>query len=94
MCRCCEAIKELQAIEEEQKKIPEIKHILKARLTSITRKKGIKKEIGVINFDSYELNYCPECRKEVKRCVNIVRKKKSLKKFQTIICISGYMVNI
>ena len=71
MCRCCEAIKELQAIEEEQKKIPEIKHILKARLTSITRKKGIKKEIGVINFDSYELNYCPECRKEVKRCVNI-----------------------
>ena len=71
MCRCCEAIKELQAIEEEQKKIPEIKHILKARLTSITRKKGTKKEIGVINFDSYELNYCPECRKEVKRCVNI-----------------------
>lgn len=94
MCRCCEAIKELQAIEEEQEKMPEIKHILKARLTSITRKKGIKKEIGVINFDSYELNYCPECRKEVKRCVNIVRKKKSLKKFQTIICISGYMVNI
>ena len=47
MCRCCEAIKELQAIEEEQEKIPEIKHILKARLTSITRKRGIKKEIGV-----------------------------------------------
>ena len=65
MCRCCEEIKELQAIEKKKKKIPEIKHILKARLTSITRKKGIKREIGVINFDSYELNYCPKCRKEV-----------------------------
>lgn len=62
MCRCCEAIKELQDIEEEHEKIEGIKHILKARLTSITRKKGIKKEIGVINFDSYELNYCPMCR--------------------------------
>ena len=29
-------------------------------------KKGIKREIGVINFDSYELNYCPMCRKEVR----------------------------
>lgn len=66
MCRCCEAIKELQDIEEEHEKIEGIKHILKARLTSITRKKGIKKEIGVINFDSYELNYCPMCRKEVR----------------------------
>ena len=65
MCRCCEAIKELQAIEEEQEKIPEIKHILKARLTSITRKKGIKREIGVINFDSYNLNYCPMCGKKL-----------------------------
>lgn len=64
MCRCCEAIKELQAIEEEQEKIQEIKHILKARLTSITRKKGIKREIGVINFESYDLNYCPVCGKK------------------------------
>ena len=61
MCRCCEAIKELKDIEEKQEKILNIKHILKARLTSITRKKGIKKEIGVINFDSYDLNYCPMC---------------------------------
>ena len=61
MCRCCEAIKELKDIEDGQEKIPNIKHILKARLTSITRKKGIKKEIGVINFDSYDLNYCPMC---------------------------------
>lgn len=66
MCRCCEAIKELQDIEEEHEKIEGIKHILKARLTSITRKKGIKKEIGVINFDSYELNYCPMCRQKVR----------------------------
>ena len=65
MCRCCEAIKELQDIEEEHEKIEGIKHILKARLTSITRKKGIKKEIGVINFDSYELNYCPFCGRKL-----------------------------
>ena len=65
MCRCCEAIKELQAIEEEQEKMPEIKHILKARLTSITRKKGIRREIGVINFDSYNLNYCPMCGRKL-----------------------------
>ena len=65
MCRCCEAIKELQDIEEEHEKIEGIKHILKARLTSITRKKGIKKEIGVINFDSYELNYCPMCGRKL-----------------------------
>lgn len=61
MCRCCEAIKELKDIENGQDEIPNIKHFLKARLTSITRKKGIKKEIGVINFDSYDLNYCPIC---------------------------------
>ena len=65
MCRCCEAIKELQAIEDEQEKIQGIKHILKARLTSISRKKGIRREIGVINFDSYNLNYCPMCGRKL-----------------------------
>ena len=66
MCKCCEAIKELQDIENEQEKIPGVKHILKARLTSITRKKGIKKETGVINFDYYDLNYCPMCGRKLK----------------------------
>lgn len=61
MCRCCEAIKELQDIEKTQEKALGIQHILRARLTSITRKKGIKREIGVVNFDSYDLNYCPIC---------------------------------
>lgn len=65
-CKCCEAIKELQDIEKTEEKIPDVKHILKARLTSITKKRGIKREIGVINFDSYDLNYCPKCRKKVK----------------------------
>lgn len=65
MCKCCEAIKELQDIENKQEKIPEVKHILKARLTSITTKKGIKREIGAINFDSYKLNYCPMCGKKL-----------------------------
>ncbi len=65
MCKCCKAIKELQAIEDEQEKIQGIKHILKARLTSISRKKGIRREIGVINFDSYNLNYCPMCGRKV-----------------------------
>ena len=65
MCKCCKVIKELQEIENERKENKEIKHILKARLTSITRKKGIKKEIGVINFESYDLNYCPVCGKKL-----------------------------
>lgn len=65
-CKCCEAIKELQEIENAQEKIQDVKHILKARLTSITRKKGIKKEIGVINFDYYDLNYCPKCGRKLK----------------------------
>lgn len=65
MCKCCKAIKELQEIENERKENKEIKHILKARLTSITRKKGIKKEIRVINFESYDLNYCPVCGKKI-----------------------------
>ena len=94
MCKCCKVIKELQEIENERKENKEIKHILKARLTSITRKKGIKKEIGVINFDSYELNYCPECRKEVKRCVNIVKKENTSKKGQMIIFFLKYMESI
>ena len=34
-------------------------------LTSITRKKGIKREIGVINFDYYDLNYCPKCGRKL-----------------------------
>lgn len=65
MCKCCEAIKELQDIENAQEKIRDVKHILKARLTSITRKKGIKREIGVINFDYYDLNYCPMCGRKL-----------------------------
>lgn len=43
MCKCCEAIKKLQDIENAQEKIQDDKHILKARLTSITRKKRNKK---------------------------------------------------
>ena len=65
MCRCCEAIKELQDIENEQEKKPYIRHILKVRLTSITKKRGIKREVGVINFESYDLNYCPVCGKKL-----------------------------
>ena len=65
MCRCCEAIKELQDIENEQEKKPYIRHILKVRLTSITKKRGIKREVGVINFESYDLNYCPVCGKKI-----------------------------
>lgn len=65
MCKCCDNIKELQGLEREQKEIPGIKHILKARLTTVTRRKGIRRNIGVINWKAYDLNYCPMCGRKL-----------------------------
>ena len=80
MCKCCEAIKELQDIENAQEKVQDVKHILKARLTSISKRKGIRKEVGVINYKAYDLNYCPMCRTKISRLqkgyLNEYRKRK------------------
>lgn len=65
MCKCCDYIKELQEIENRTKKIPGIKYILKARLTTITRKKGIRKDKGIINWKAFDINYCPQCGKKL-----------------------------
>ena len=61
MCKCCEEIEELQELQKNQEKIPGIKDILKVRLTMVTRKKGIKKDKGTINYKAFDLNYCPMC---------------------------------
>ena len=65
MCKCCDYIKELQEIENRTEKIPGIKYILKARLTTITRKKGIRKDKGIINWKAFDINYCPMCGKKL-----------------------------
>lgn len=75
MCKCCDYIKELQEIENRTEKIPGIKYILKARLTTITRKKGIRKDKGIINWKAFDINYCPMCRKEARR-VKVLKKGK------------------
>ena len=61
MCKCCEYIEELQELERNQEKIPGIRDILKVRPTIITRKKGIRKDKGIINYKAFPLNYCPMC---------------------------------
>lgn len=65
-CKCCEYIKDLQELEEKREKIPGIKHILKARLTTITRREGIRRNAGVIDWKAYPLNYCPMCGRKLK----------------------------
>ena len=67
MCKCCEYIKDLQEIEDRHKEIPGIKHIIKARITTITRKKGIRRDVGVIDWKAFPLNYCPKCRTKTSR---------------------------
>lgn len=61
MCRCCEYIEELQELQRNKEKIPGIRDILKVRPTMITRKKGIRRDKGIINFKAFDLNYCPMC---------------------------------
>ena len=76
MCKCCEYIKDLQEIEDRHKEIPGIKHIIKARITTITRRKGVRRDVGVIDWKAFPLNYCPKCRtKTSRRWTKIGRKE-------------------
>lgn len=43
MCKCCEYIKDLQEIEDRHEEIPGVKHIIKARITTITKKRNKKR---------------------------------------------------
>lgn len=65
MCECCNYIKDLQKTENRPEDKPWIKHILKVRLTTITRKRGIKRDVGVINWRAFDLNYCPMCGRKL-----------------------------
>lgn len=66
MCECCNYIKDLQKTENRPEDTQKIKHILKVRLTTITKRKGIKRDVGVINWRAFDLNYCPMCRDKIK----------------------------
>ena len=76
MCKCCEDIQFIKELNKTDN--PNIKRKLKATITSISKRKGQKGIAGRVGYGSYDLNYCPMCRKEV----NIVDKKK--RKFKII----------
>ena len=84
MCKCCEDIKFVQELNKTD--IPNIKRILKATITSISKRKGQKGIAGRVGYGSYNLNYCPMCRKEIKQCQMFMicqeRKKLFLQKNQ------------
>ena len=67
MCECCETIEELKEIENRQEKIPNVTHKLVARLTSLSERKGLNKPCGIIDFEWFDLNYCPKCRTKTSR---------------------------
>ena len=66
MCECCNYIKDLQKIENRPEDKPGIKHILKVRLITVTKRKGIKRDVGTINWRAFDLNYCPMCGRKLK----------------------------
>ena len=66
MCECCNYIKDLQKIENRPEDKPGIKHILKVRLIKVKKRKGIKRDVGTINWRAFDLNYCPMCGRKLK----------------------------
>lgn len=65
MCKCCEKIEFIKEIEKTTK-LPNIKKELKATLTSFSKRKGVRGIVERIDYKSYDLNYCPQCRKKVR----------------------------
>lgn len=65
MCKCCEKIEFIKEIEKSTK-LPNIKKELKATITSITKRKGVRGIVGRIDYKSYDLNYCPMCGRKLK----------------------------
>ncbi len=74
MCECCNYIKDLQKIENRPEDKPGIKHILKVRLITVTKRKGIKRDVGTINWRAFDLNYCPMCGRKLKEGDQMIEK--------------------
>lgn len=63
MCKCCEEIDFLKELNNVN--VPNIKRELKATLTSISKRKGIRGIVGKIDYKSFNLNYCPMCGRKL-----------------------------
>lgn len=63
MCKCCEEIEFLKELNNVN--VPNIKRELKATLTSISKRKGIRGIVGKIDYKSFNLNYCPMCGRKL-----------------------------
>ena len=63
MCKCCEDIQFIKELNKTD--IPNIKRILKATITSISKRKGEKGIVGRVGYGSYDLNYCPMCGRKL-----------------------------
>ncbi len=66
-CKCCEYIQELKKIKKEMSylKSPDIKEKWKAVIANYTYRKGLRKPVGIIEYKSYDLNYCPMCGEKI-----------------------------
>ena len=64
MCKCCEEIDFLKELNNVN--VPNIKRELKATLTSISKRKGIRGIVGKIDYKSFNLNYCPMCGRKLR----------------------------
>lgn len=63
MCKCCEKIEFLKEINKIT--IPNVKRVLKATLTSFSKRKGVRGYYGYVSYKSYDLNYCPQCGRKL-----------------------------
>lgn len=65
MCKCCEEIEFLKNIYRIGIDTRNIKRELKARLTTISKRKGQRMHCGRIDYKEYDLNYCPMCGRKL-----------------------------
>ena len=64
ICKCCEEIKFIKELQDSVT-IPNVKRELKATLTSISKRRGIRGIVGKIDYKSFNLNYCPMCGRKL-----------------------------
>lgn len=63
MCKCCDKIQFLKEINKSP--IPNVKRVLKATLTSFSKRKGERGYCGFVSYKNYDLNYCPQCGRKL-----------------------------
>lgn len=64
-CKCC---KEIEFIERLNKvKITNVKRILRATITSFTKRDYDTRYSRSVDYKSVDLNYCPVCGRKLKK---------------------------